>query len=49
MIWSIVVGMACFNEIRFYKLDQLVGITVGVAICIAGISCLLQKNKEKVM
>jgi hypothetical protein len=47
MIWAIVVGMACLNEIRFYQTEQLGGIVFATGVCVAGISFLLQKTKEK--
>ena len=41
MVWGILVGMACFNEVRFYSWTQLGLITLASAVCVAGIFFLL--------
>ena len=44
MIMGIAVGMACFNEIRFYAVEQLACIAVAIITCICGIMFLLKKS-----
>ena len=41
MITAMCVGMACFNEVRFYSYNQLAGITAAIAVCMCGICFLL--------
>ena len=41
MIMGITVGMACFNEIRFYAVEQLAGIALAIFTCVCGIMFLL--------
>ena len=41
MIWGILVGMACIDEVRFYSWTQLGLITLATGVCIGGIFFLL--------
>lgn len=48
MTWSIVAGMACLDETRFYAAQELGGITLAIGVCIFGILFLIKKsNKDK--
>ena len=41
MIWGILVGMACIDEVRFYSWTQLGLIALATAVCTGGIFFLL--------
>ena len=41
MVWGILVGMACLNEVRFYSWTQLGLITLATGVCVGGIFFLL--------
>ena len=41
MVWGILVGMACVNEVRFYSWTQLGLITLASGVCVGGIFFLL--------
>ena len=45
VIFTVVSGMVMLNEIQLYSALQLVGISVGMVLCIAGILIMYIKNK----
>ena len=45
VIFTVVSGMIMLNEIQLYSALQLVGILVGMVLCIAGIVIMYYKNK----
>ena len=45
VIFTVASGMVMLNEIQLYSALQLVGISVGMALCIAGILIMYFKNK----
>ena len=47
LMHNIIVGMICLNELKFYSLAMIAGITVSAVCCIFGILFLLEKNREK--
>ena len=47
MVWGILVGMACIDEVRFYSWTQLGLITLASGVCVGGIFFLLQKTKKE--
>ena len=47
LMHNIIVGMICLNELKFYSLAMIAGITISAVCCIFGILFLLEKNREK--
>ena len=47
LMHNIIVGMICLNELKFYSLTMIAGITISAVCCIFGILFLLEKNREK--
>ena len=47
MVFGMVVGMICMNEVRLYPTSSLVLLSAGMCICMAGMVVLLQKSKSK--
>jgi len=47
MVWGMVLGMICLNEIVFYSGMHLCALAFAVSICVVGISFLLKKSKQK--
>ena len=46
MIWGILVGMFCLNEIQYYSFEQLAKITLATFICSLGAAILMKKTKN---
>ena len=46
VIFTVVSGMVMLNEIRLYSALQLVGICIGMVLCIAGIVIMNYKNSS---